>query len=399
MTLRVLDGPHAGESFTFHGHDTFVVGRSRKSSFRLPEADMTLSRFQFLIEVNPPICRLVDMASTNGTRVNGRRVDVAELDDGDVVRGGRTSFGVSINRGGNSSFIPLPPHSDAAPASPTQDEFPAVPGFRLERLLGEGATGAVYLGRDVLGEAAAVKLISPAALGAPGAVARFLREATILRRLEHPGIVGYRAIGKAGSQLYFAMEYVDGSDATSLVDRQGPLNPREAVRLMTPILDALTYAHSVGFVHRDVKPSNVLVGWCHGEEVVKLADFGLSRIYQESTLCGLTMTGCGGGTTGFTPPEQVVDLRSAGTHSDQYAAAATLYYLLTGTTIHDYPATIQGRLRKILNEDAVPLRSRREDAPVALASVVDRALSREPTDRYPSVTAFREALVEHCGDG
>lgn len=168
--------------------------------------------------------------------------------------------------------------------------------------------------------------------------------------------------------------------------------------LMTPILDALTYAHSVGFVHRDVKPSNVLVGRCDGEEVVKLADFGLSFIYQESTLCGLTMTGIGGGTTGFTPPKQIVDLRSVRSHSDQYAAAATRYYLLAGTTIHDYPTSIQGRLRKILNEATVPLRSRREDIPITLAAVVDRALSREPADRFPSVAAFREAVVEHCGD-
>lgn len=389
VTLRVLNGPHVGESFTFRGYDTFIVGRSRKAAFRLPAADMTLSRFQFLIEVNPPICRVLDMASRNGTRVNGRRVDVADLHDGDIVQGGRTSFAVSISAEGSSDMAAVSPPA----VEPASGEFPEVPGYRLERLLGRGGMGTVFLACSDRGEKVAVKLISPTTSEDPAAVARFLREAAIIRRLEHPGIVGYRAVGKAGPRLFLAMEYVDGIDAMTLIRRDGPKSVHEAVRLMAPILDALVYAHDRGFVHRDVKPPNVLVGRCGGEDVVKLADFGLARIYQNASLCGLTMTGCGGGTAGFTPPEQILDLHAARPQSDQYGAAATLYYLLTGTMVHDFPGSLQGRLLMILNEDAVPIRARRDDLPIDLAAAVDRALAREPDARFPALEAFREVVV------
>ena len=114
IVLDVIDGPHRGQSFTFDGHDNFIVGRARCAHFRLPKKDRYFSRIHFMVEINPPHCRLVDMGSTNGTRVNGQRVEVADLRHGDLIRGGDTVLSVS--------FIPEPnmelPESSKTPVAP-----------------------------------------------------------------------------------------------------------------------------------------------------------------------------------------------------------------------------------------------------------------------------------------
>ncbi len=96
VTLRVTEGPHREQVFAFREHGTFIVGRSKDAHFRLPLKDKTFSRFHFMVEVNPPCCRLMDMASRNGTKVNGRKVSVIDLQDGDTIRGGQTALVLSI---------------------------------------------------------------------------------------------------------------------------------------------------------------------------------------------------------------------------------------------------------------------------------------------------------------
>jgi serine/threonine-protein kinase len=129
-----------------------------------------------------------------------------------------------------------------------------------------------------------------------------------------------------------------------------------------------------------------------GKRTVKLADFGLARVYQASRLSGLTMTGEVGGTPAYMAPEQVSNYREARPPADQYAAAATLYHLLTGKFVFDTPSNFRQWFSLILQEDPVPVRSRRRDLPAGLAEVIHRALAKEPEDRYPDVAAFREAL-------
>ncbi len=100
VTLTVTEGPHRGTSFTFQEHDTFIVGRSKDAHFRLPLKDKYFSRFHFMVEVNPPFCRLMDMASTNGTFVNERKVTTIDLRDGDIIKGGKTVVTVSLGKEG-----------------------------------------------------------------------------------------------------------------------------------------------------------------------------------------------------------------------------------------------------------------------------------------------------------
>jgi serine/threonine-protein kinase len=457
VLIAVIAGPHQGQVFTFTGHDTFLVGRSKRAHFRLPEKDEYFSRIHFLVEVNPPRCRLMDLKSTNGTYVNGQRVLEADLKHGDRIQAGQTVLQVSLEdadgepvarqasaeglRGAALPAQPLPqpkgadaggpelprtePHvgaatarecrvcaavaGTAAPASgrDTEAGWPLchsckeairerpqpIPGYHLVRELGRGGMGVVYLAlREADGMVVALKTIKPAGDLVEAEVARFIREANILRELDHPYIVAFRDLGEANGHLYFAMDYVPGTDAGRLLKQEGPWPIPRAVGLVCQLLEALEYAHGRSFVHRDVKPQNLMVTTVGGREEVRLVDFGLARVYQASKLSGLTVAGQVGGTAPFLAPEQILNFREAKPAVDQYAAGATLYNLLTGQYLFDFPASFQERLLLILQEEPVPIRSRRSDIPANLAEVIHRALAKGPARRFADVLGLRQAL-------
>jgi serine/threonine-protein kinase len=269
-----------------------------------------------------------------------------------------------------------------------------VPGYRFVRELGRGAMGVVHLAvRQAAGALSAVKTVVPAVLDDPRQVQRFAREAEILCQLDHPNIVSFHEVGEAGGRLYFAMEYVRGTDLRRIIEEKKQLDLRTAVRLVCQVLAGLGHAHAKGFVHRDVKPANVLLAETDGKRVVKLADFGLARMYQASALSGLTLGGDLGGTPAYMPPEQIRNYRGVSPAADQYSTAAMLYHLLTGKFAFDLPAQLPMALMMILDEDAVPIRRRKPDVPEGLAAVVHRALARDAADRFPNVDAFRAALA------
>jgi serine/threonine-protein kinase len=189
------------------------------------------------------------------------------------------------------------------------------------------------------------------------------------------------------------MEYVPGVDAHHLLHDRGPLEVGRGVRLICQLLQGLDYAHHQGFVHRDVKPANLLIADPGGRERAKLADFGLARVYQESRLSGLTLTGEWAGTVAYLPPEQITHFREVQPSADQYSAAATLYTLLTDQFVYDFPPQPDRRLVMILNDEPVPIQSRRRDVPKALAKVLHRALAREASKRFPDVAALHKALL------
>ena len=481
IVLKVVEGPHDGREFVFDQHDNFIVGRAKFARFQLSTMDGAISRVHFLVEVNPPQCRLMDMGSTNGTYVNRKRVQAVDLKDGDSIKvGSETVIRVSLadvastssaevpatapvldDRGGifdehtlappssgprgAPSFPPAPvspPRTSPSPASTSLPETTRIPdhwegtcpacgvtthegqaadsdvttsplsglcslcqaqagklpqpinGFRLLRELGHGGMGVVYLGvREADRALLALKTVQPAVAGSALQIERFLREARILEQLDHPKIVSFRAMDEANGLLYFAMDFVRGSDAYKLQKtHRGPLPISRAVNLTCQMLDGLAYAHARGFIHRDIKPANLLVERQKGREIARLTDFGLARTYQASQMSGLSMNGDLGGTMSYMAPEQITHFRDAKPPVDQYAAAATLYKFLTDRQIYDLPRQSHEQVLMILQAEPVPMLARRPDLPPMLADAVHRALSRVPGARFPDVASFRAAL-------
>ncbi len=401
VILTVTAGPNAGKSFDFAERDNFIVGRGAGVHFQPDKKDPYFSRFHFLVEINPPLCRLVDLGSRNGTRLNGEKVPRADLKDGDTIRAGKTLIGVRIERSPETETTDAaqnaPPDPTIAHVGPTPifDEVPAIPGYRIERELGRGGMGVVYLAtREADGSEVALKAVAPGGTVTRRNIDRFIREASILKQLDHPNIVRFREIGAIAGLLYFTMDYVPGIDAERLLKQRGPWSVRSAVRTMLEVLKALEYAHGEGFVHRDVKPSNILLRKGDSGYAVKLADFGLARVYQASQLSGLSREGEFCGTPPYMPPEQVTDYRNVTPASDQFAVAATLYHLLTGQYIHEFAAANRPAILVVLEDVAIPIRDRRPDIPEALANAIHRALEREPALRYANVGEFARALRE-----
>jgi eukaryotic-like serine/threonine-protein kinase len=408
VNLTIISGPHRGREFVFDGHDTFLVGRTKDCHFQLSFDDPYFSRRHFLVEVNPPRCRLTDLKSRNGTLLNGTHVQTAEVADGDEIGAGHTVFKVcviappavvapTVIQTAAPVVAPTVLVTNAPPAvEATFVQEPSelsIPGYRLECELGRGAMGVVYYAtREYDGLAVAVKTILPAAGTSRKHIDRFLRECRILSKLEHPNIVTFREFGEVDGMIFLAMDLVEGSDLGARSRERGPEEIPTAVRMVCQMLAGLAHAHSLGFVHRDIKPANILIGSDGMKRVVKVADFGLARVYDASQISGLTMQGDIGGTPAFMAPEQVTHYREVKPAADQYSAAATLYNMLTGCYPHDLPQDIHEQFAHIVCAEPVPIAERRADIPPKLATVIHKALSREPEERYPDVLAFRKEL-------
>ena len=217
LKLTVISGPHQGREFVFDGRDTFLVGRVKDAHFQLSYDDPYFSRRHFLVEVNAPRCRLIDLNSRNGVLLNGARVHTAEVAAGDEIAAGHTVFMVHVVASDPGQIetlgLPVAPNADNETAD-YQPSSSAVPGYRLQRELGRGGMGVVYRAmREQDGLPVAVKTIRPVAGTSRKQIDRFLRECRILAQLEHPNIVAFREFGEAAGVIFLVMDLVDGPDA------------------------------------------------------------------------------------------------------------------------------------------------------------------------------------------
>jgi serine/threonine protein kinase len=261
--------------------------------------------------------------------------------------------------------------------------------YEIGALLGKGGMGVVHVARRRRdGREVAIKLVKPSLLATPEARALVLREVEVTRALRHPNIVELVECGEDGSGFYWAMEYCPAGSVGARVLLQGPLDPQEAIGLALQALDGLAYAHGEGFVHRDIKPDNVLIG---PGGVAKLADFGLAKSFDQAGLSGLTATGASAGTLAFMPREQITGFRRLQPASDIWSLGATLYHMLTGRTTREFEGG-KDPVAVVLEGRVVPLRERDGRLPAPLAAAVERALADDPLERHPSAAAFAEAL-------
>jgi hypothetical protein len=268
------------------------------------------------------------------------------------------------------------------------DEFA---GYRIERSLGRGGMGVLYLALEPgLERRVALKLIAPEAAADDVFTRRFAEESRIAASIEHPNVVPIYAAGEEDGIPFIAMRYVSGSDLGRRLAREGRLEPAVAAALIAQVGNGLDAIHAAGLVHRDVKPANVLLSETGGaDDHAYITDFGVAR--NVSTESGLTQTGRFVGTLDYVAPEQIsggaVDARA-----DVYALGCLLFKLLTGDV--PYPRDGEAaRLYAHLN-DPPPAPSLHATAvPMALDDVAIRAMSKVPEDRYPSAGDLGRAAL------
>ena len=266
--------------------------------------------------------------------------------------------------------------------------------YEIEAELGRGAMGVVYLARDPqLHRRVAIKTFSnPDGLSRGQQKEfreRFIREARAAARLAHPGVVTVYDVGEDGGVPFFTMEYVPGSTLEQLV-RSGPIEAGLACSIADRVVQALCVAHQAGIVHRDVKPANILVR--AGDEAVKVADFGVARLAASD----LTRSGAWIGSPAYMSPEQIRGHEVDG-RSDLFSLAVILYEMLCGERPFEGEDVSQ-LAYSIVHLTPVPISKRVKGLSSGLDRFFDRALAKNPADRFPDGAAFRDALRETRGD-
>ncbi|MCP4641830.1 MAG: protein kinase [bacterium] len=441
VTLRITAGPMAGESFSFEDHDTFLFGRRSDCHVSLP-TDAYVSRHHFLLEANPPAARLRDLGSMNGTFINGRRYGRfgaddapggaskhAAVRDGDEIRVGDTTFQVCVegamqpgvvqcqecglnvseeeSAGREGAYICAACRSRAGddpvglrrhdPDVDAEDQLApdsGVEGYEIERCLGRGGMGTVYLARRTADERlVALKVMLSNVAVDEEQRERFLRHMEGPGKLHHPNVVAFLDRGCTGGAFYFVMEYCNRGSLADLLDQHdGRLPLAVAAPLMRQALKGLVYAHGKGCVHRDLTPHNILLHEENGVCTPKLADFALAKEFEKAGFSGLNATSGFDGRLPFVPREQVTKFKHADPASDVWSMAAILYLMLTGVPPRPC-ADDQDLLMAVLDNDPVPLAERGLEAPEQVAAVIETALAVDPLDRYMDACEFLDAFT------
>jgi pSer/pThr/pTyr-binding forkhead associated (FHA) protein len=450
LILTINAGPQAGKTFVFEEHNTLLLGRADDCQICLP-VDQQVSRHHFLLEVNPPDARLRDLGSRNGTYINRqkyggrdrretpeegakRHYPQVDLSDGDEITVGQTSLLVHVEATLEPATPALGPEDDKAPSnrarapesissegdagrtrveheaserllaglkdgSPQELRNSALSDYAIVTLLGEGGMGAVYLAKHKqTGEPVAVKVMRSKVRVSEQARKQFLREIEATRTLQHPHLVHFLGSGYEGSIFYFLLEYCAGGSMADLMKRWGGrLSLTEAMPLLLQTLIGLAFVHEQGFVHRDLKPHNILLTGQEGQWITKLSDLGLAKSFEQAGFSGMTATGSFAGSFPFMPREQVINFKRVQPTSDVWAMGATCYLLLTGT----YPREQrpgQDPLLAILQEESVPIRQRNPHIPAGVAEVIDRSLATKEGERYQHAGEMYKALLRAWKD-
>jgi eukaryotic-like serine/threonine-protein kinase len=260
--------------------------------------------------------------------------------------------------------------------------------YLFERELGSGGMATVYLAQDLKhGRKVAIKVLRPELAAALGSE-RFVREIEIAARLTHPHILPLFDSGQADGLLYYVMPYVEGESLRDRLNRESRLPVDEAIRLTDQVASALAYAAEHGVVHRDIKPENILLA---GDQAI-VADFGIARAVEAAGGEGLTHTGIAIGTPSYMSPEQAFGSGAVDGRSDVYALGCVVYEMVAGR------APFVGRTAQALFAEhaaaTVPgIRAISPDVPLFLERAVQRAMAKEPADRFPTAGAFADALT------
>lgn len=433
ITLTAIQGKLQGKKYIFDSRTTCIIGRSEDCQIMLPndEEHRGISRYHCLLDINPPSICIRDFGSLNGTLVNGQNIGqrlpgqtpaegakldlpTCDLQTGNQIQLSNTIFQVEIEVEEAPVFSQPAPENLSEIVAQLIDsamngerDLSTIKGYRILKTIGTGGFGEVFLAEHLEShQLVALKVMLPKVAANERAVQMFLREINITKSLDHPNLVQLIDYGHADGTFFMTMEYCEGGSAIDLMKQYGGKLPVDlAVDLILQVLDGLECAHQAdistqldeetvsarGLVHRDLKPENILLKTEAGRLVAKVADFGLAKAFDLAGLSGMTMSGSAMGTPLFMCRQQILDFKYSKPEIDIWAAAASLYFLLTGEIIREFTRG-QDPFVAILQNPPVPIRQRDPQIPQALAEAIDLALIDNPELHFKTVNRFREAL-------
>lgn len=289
---------------------------------------------------------------------------------------------------GNPSDAPLPA------------DWPQAPGYDVQRELGRGGMGVVYLAYNrLMARQEVLKVVNPAVLERAGGKARFLREIQSAAQLHHPNVVTAYSALQVGDLLVFAMQYIEGEDLQKLVQARGPLPVVNSCYYTQQAALGLQHAFEKNMVHRDIKPQNLILSREGKKHIVKVLDFGLAKVMREKEQDGgLTVTGEILGTPAYSAPEQMLDAAHADIRADIYSLGCTLYFLLAGKA----PFKSGDLLALFYAHQSIepePVHLVRPEVPEALSAVVKKMMAKDTAERYQKPIEVVQALAPFVKPG
>jgi Protein kinase domain len=279
---------------------------------------------------------------------------------------------------------------------PAQSSLPALlkealgDAYTIEGEIGRGGMGVVYRARDErLQRRVAVKVLPPELAFSSEIRQRFTREAQTAARLSHPHIVPIHDVGEGNGVVYFVMGLIEGESLAARIRRRGRVSAEETRRIMRETADALSAAHALSVIHRDIKPDNILLEGTRGRVIV--TDFGIAKAVSSTSAATLTSAGTAIGTPSYMSPEQAAGEREIDGRSDLYSLGVVAFQMLSGELPFSAP-TVAGILMKHITEPAPLLHEKYPDVPEDLSLAVARCLEKDPANRWPSADSLRRAL-------
>ncbi len=453
VTLTVTKGSLLGKKYVYHEKTRLFIGRPGDCGIIMPEG--TVSRYHCILEITPAEVRLQDFGSLNGTFINGKKIGQRDWgstleEEKDMVH---TEYllknGDALGLGSNCELTlciaesTLEEHHSKTERAqkkcsdcckdfyPTEDDNALCPecfdrcakqidvelrgllgsvktekhehkeidtcpiqGFEMVSHLGIGGMGEVWRVREVeSGKLYALKTILPQVKTSETVKEQFLREAEIALTLKHKNVIATYQTGSTDGSFYILMDLCEGGSVDSFMGRMGgKLSIITATYIILQVLSGLEYVHSLGVVHRDMKPGNIFLSDHSATPAAKIADFGMTKAFDTAGLSRITKSGTYRGTSMFMSRAQATNFKYAKPEVDIWAVAASYYNMLTGAFVKNFS---HGRNSWyiITTENAIPILERDDSIPSGLAAVIDRALVEQPVMVYHSALELRSDIV------
>jgi serine/threonine protein kinase len=391
--LVVISGPDKGQIFELAEGQTLVIGRGEKTETKLK--DPQVSRVHCQLEVKGGKIRLIDSGSTAGTQVNGKRVKEQDLKLGDIISVGATQMQLQLEAAPDASTMVVGSPATPRPTAEKIGQLGELVGqslahYRIDAIVAKGQSGLVFQAHDTREDKmVALKVLWPEFSKNDEEMQRFVRAMKTTLPLRHPNLVAVYGAGKTGSYCWIAMEYVDGESLTQVIQRigaAGMLDWRNALRVAVHIGRALQFADEHQIMHRNIKPSNILIQ--SSDKLTKLGDLMLAKALEGTLAEQITRPGELVGDVAYMSPERTrgssgaVDCRS-----DIYSLGATVYALLTGRPPFD-AGSLPETIMKIRQAEPAKPKKFQLSIPDLFEGTVLKMLAKRPDDRFQTAAAL-----------